>query len=250
MIRGFENFKKWFEGYEDQYVLIGGTACSILLEEDERVFRATKDIDIILVAELLTPEFGRRFWDYIRAGDYQSRNKSNGKPQYFRFANPGNIDFPIMIELFSRSLESLNIPDGVVLTPMPFDDDISSLSAIIVNDDYYSFMQAGKIIIDNAPVLDVAHIIPFKMKAWLDLSARKAAGESIDSKTISKHKNDVFRLSVLLTPNLTVPVSQVIRLDIEEFISMIQDENVDLKALGVEGDQEGILQKIKRVYEN
>jgi len=155
-----------------------------------------------------------------------------------------------MIELFSRSLESLNIPDGVVLTPMPFDDDISSLSAIIVNDDYYSFMQAGKIIIDNAPVLDVAHIIPFKMKAWLDLSARKAAGESIDSKTISKHKNDVFRLSVLLTPNLTVPVSQVIRLDIEEFISMIQDENVDLKALGVEGDQEGILQKIKRVYEN
>jgi len=66
MIRGLENFKNWFEGYEDQYVLIGGTACSILLEEDERVFRVTKDIDMILIAELLTPEFGRRFWDFIR----------------------------------------------------------------------------------------------------------------------------------------------------------------------------------------
>lgn len=33
------------------------------------------------------------------------------------------------------------------------------------------------------------------MKAWLDLSERKAAGEDIDSKNIKKHKNDVFRLA-------------------------------------------------------
>lgn len=38
-------------------------------------------------------------------------------------------------------------------------------------------------------------LIPFKMKAYLDLSMRKKNGEHVDSKNIKKHKNDVFRLA-------------------------------------------------------
>lgn len=38
----------------------------------------------------------------------------------------------------------------------------------------------------------------FKAKAWLDLTKRKKEEEQVDSKNIRKHKNDVFRLSVLL----------------------------------------------------
>lgn len=45
MVRGIESFKKWFQGYEDQYVIIGGTACDLLMNEGGLEFRATKDIE-------------------------------------------------------------------------------------------------------------------------------------------------------------------------------------------------------------
>ena len=51
MIVGFESFRRWFQGYEDQYVIIGGTACSLLMSDEGREFRATKDIDLVLIAD-------------------------------------------------------------------------------------------------------------------------------------------------------------------------------------------------------
>lgn len=36
-------------GFEDQYVIIGGTACDLIMENEELPFRATKDIDIVLI---------------------------------------------------------------------------------------------------------------------------------------------------------------------------------------------------------
>ena len=44
-------------------------------------------------------------------------------------------------------------------------------------------------------------LIPFKAKAWLDLKERKLNGDQVDSKNIKKHKNDVFRLALLITAN-------------------------------------------------
>ncbi len=61
MVKGITNFKKRFRGYENQYVIIGGTACDLIMESEELPFRATKDIDIVLIVEFITPEFGRQF---------------------------------------------------------------------------------------------------------------------------------------------------------------------------------------------
>lgn len=58
---GIEKFKEYFSGYEDQYVIIGGTACELLMENEELDFRATKDIDIVIILESLTKEFGKIF---------------------------------------------------------------------------------------------------------------------------------------------------------------------------------------------
>ena len=52
--------------------------------------------------------------------------------------------------------------------------------------------------------MDAAYLIPFKAKAWMDLTDRKAAGEHVDSKNIKKHKNDVFRLTELIDPTAKV----------------------------------------------
>ncbi len=52
MVTGIESFKKQFEGMENQYTIIGGTACDLLMSEAGEDFRATKDIDIVLIISL------------------------------------------------------------------------------------------------------------------------------------------------------------------------------------------------------
>ena len=61
MVQGIESFREWFADYSDQYVIIGGTACDLLMARDEIDFRATRDIDMVLLLESLTPEFGAHF---------------------------------------------------------------------------------------------------------------------------------------------------------------------------------------------
>lgn len=41
MVIGINKFREWFKGYEDQYVIIGGTACDIIFAEVGVPFRAT-----------------------------------------------------------------------------------------------------------------------------------------------------------------------------------------------------------------
>ena len=59
-------FKERFQGFEIQYVIIGGTACDLIMENEELSFRATKDVDIVLIVESITAEFGRLFWEYVK----------------------------------------------------------------------------------------------------------------------------------------------------------------------------------------
>ena len=34
MVTGIDSFKEWFKGSEEQYTIIGGTACDILMTEE------------------------------------------------------------------------------------------------------------------------------------------------------------------------------------------------------------------------
>lgn len=43
MITGIASFKEWFKDSEEQYAIIGGTACDILMTEEGLDFRATKE---------------------------------------------------------------------------------------------------------------------------------------------------------------------------------------------------------------
>lgn len=75
MVTGFESFKRWFSEYSEQYAIIGGTACDLLMSEEGMDFRATRDIDMVLIVESLTPQFGERFWSYIRDAGYEQEIK-------------------------------------------------------------------------------------------------------------------------------------------------------------------------------
>lgn len=76
MVTGIESFKEWFKGNESQYAIIGGTACDILMTEEGLDFRATKDIDLVLIIEAVDAAFGRKFWDYVftTAVDFCGKN--------------------------------------------------------------------------------------------------------------------------------------------------------------------------------
>lgn len=204
---------------------------------------------MVLIVEALTAEFGTAFWNYIKEAGYEHKNKSTGEPQFYRFSNPISHEYPAMIELFSRNVDAIPLPNDAILTPLPLDDELSSLSAILMDSEYYQFMQQGRVIIEGIPILDEYHIIPFKAKAFLDLSARKSAGESVDSKNIRKHKNDVFRLSLLLSDALRIELSTGISNDMKEFITQIENEDVDMKSLGIRNlKKEDILTRLRELY--
>ena len=251
MVRGIENFKQWFVGHEGQYVIIGGTACDLLMDDAGLDFRATKDIDLVLIVEALDAAFGKLFWDFINAAGYEHKAKSSGLPQFYRFTNPKTKDYPAMIELFSRKPDAIVLPDNAELSPLPMEEDISSLSAILLDEDYYRFLVQGRVQVEGVTILDAPYLIPFKAKAWIDLTRRKANGEPIDEKNIRKHKNDVFRLAELLSKdtNISELLPASVREDIRYFLNMMQQEKIDLIQLGIRyRNKEDILNELARIY--
>lgn len=249
MVTGFTRFKEKFQGFEDQYVVIGGTACDLLMENEDMTFRATKDVDIVLIIESITAEFGKAFWEYIKEAEYEHKNKSTGSTQFYRFTSPKSKEYPFMIEIFSKKPEFIALDEKAVLTPLPIDDEISSLSAILLNDAYYDLLKGGQVILDGIPVLKEVCLIPFKAKAWLDLTERKESGEPVDSKNIKKHKNDVFRLGQLITEDSRQTLDEEIAVDMKRFLNEMEKENIDFKALGIRGfTQKSIISLLRKCY--
>lgn len=247
MVKGLDTFRKYFEKYEDQYVLIGGAACDIVFESNDTVFRATRDLDMVLIVEALTPEFGERFWDFIQEGKYRNKATNGEKPQFYRFDKPEDDSFPKMVELFCRSDFELREMTGI--TPIHIDDTVSSLSAILLNDDYYNVLLAGKVIVDGLSVLRPEYLILFKAKAYLDLKQRKENGEKIDSDDIKKHKKDVLRIAAeLMLESITV-LPETVKTDIDSFIESLEQEPFDANLLkNYELGNQDVIDTLRRVF--
>lgn len=247
MVKGLDTFQKYFAEYENQYVLIGGAACDILFESNDASFRATRDLDMVLIIEALTPEFGEKFWEFIMAGRYRNKATNGGKPQFYRFDKPEDDSFPKMIELFCRSDFELKNSEGI--TPIHIDDEISSLSAILLDDDYYKTLLDGKVVRGGLSVLRPEYIILFKAKAYLDLKARKEAGENVDTKDIKKHKHDILRITAELMLDKVNGLPDPVHKDIEGFINDLEQEPLDqnsLKTYGLKNDE--VVAALKHVF--
>jgi len=227
MVRGIEKFKEYFAGYEDNYIVIGGTACDILEENAGLLPRATKDIDIILIVEALSSNYVKRFWEFIKAGQYETRQRGNGRHEYFRFLKPKTVNFPFQIEIFARKPDILEIAEGTRLTPIPVDEDLSSLSAILMNDSYYYFTLEHSIIQDGIRLAAIESLVVLKAKAFIDISDRKSNGEVIDEKNIRKHKNDIFRLATLLTESDIFTLTPELQTNMEVFSRMVSQSLPD-----------------------
>lgn len=246
MVTGINTFKEYFAGYENQYVLIGGAACDIIFSNNNASFRATRDLDMVLIVEALTSEFAEHFWNFIADAEYRHITSSTGEPQFYRFDKPQKDEYPKMIELFSRTQFELKEAKG--LTPIHIDDDIESLSAILLDDDYYQVLLSGKTVENGLSVLRPEYLIIFKAKAFLDLKIRKENGEQIDSSNIRKHKNDILRITVEMLLKAPTELPEKVRSDMNEFIDTLDSEPFDqnlLKNYGLKSDD--VKSQLKRI---
>ncbi len=224
MVRGLDTFRDHFKGYEDCYILIGGTACELWMVERGMSFRATKDLDVVLIVEALNPGFFSRFWEFVLAARYKSLQQSERRPEFYRFNDTDNRDYPIMIELLSRN--ALALPERTHLTPIPSDEDISSLSAILLDDAYYDFVLTSRIEIDSIPTIPAHCIIPLKARAYLDLVGRRSEGDrNVRGEDIRKHRNDVFRLSTTLAAAERFELPVQLAADLTKFLGSLQDKD-------------------------
>lgn len=249
MILGIDKFREKFKDYTDFYTIIGGTACDILLNEADIAFRATKDIDMILIMDDNFPEFANIFWEYIKEGGYRCGWKNDKNMHFYRFTE-GKFGYPTMIELFSRK-PGYHLEIEEVIIPVHIDNDTSSLSAILLNDDFYQFMMEGRRVLDGICVLGAEHLIPFKMYAWINLLDRQKTGEHVNEKDLKKHKYDVFRLLQIVTAGKKVEskglVSESIQRYIEE-ISAVDESEVRLVHMGLPFDRNQGVELLKEIY--
>ncbi len=239
MVKGLDRFKESFLGESDQYVLIGGVAAMHWLEQASLQARATKDLDIVLLVEARRSGFQQKFWDFVRAGGYDNRQKSTGDRVYYRFSHPHEEDYPYMLELFSRKPDDLDMTGAPEIIPIPGEDDVSSLSAILMDDAYYKIVRDNVQEEDGLPMLRPEGLILLKARAWLDLTERRDQG-GVDSRDIKKHRTDVFRLSQLLTPAEPVSVPANVHEDLLRFLDHFPEDSVDWigisQALGVKAE--------------
>ena len=101
---------------------------------------------------------------------------------------------------------------------------------------------------DCYTILGAPYLIPFKMKAWLDLSERKASGAPVDSKDIRKHRNDVFRLTQLLNPSEQIETPASVLKDISRFVESSANEDFNLKQLGVRMTRDELFERLCLAY--
>lgn len=249
MVKGIDKFKEFFAGFEDKYTLIGGSACDLAMTEVGESFRATKDLDIVIVTEAIDPAFVNRFWEFVEAGGYESRQKSTGERRLYRFDKPTDDTFPYMIELFSRIPDAISYEGEGLYTPLPMGEEASSLSALLMDENYYELVHSGTLVVDGLSILKPEYIVLLKAKAWLDLTARRNNGENVKGDDIKKHKNDPFRLFTILSPDLRVTVPESVRSDFEQYLTAMENEDIDLKNLGLGGaNLEEIFSDFRRIY--
>ena len=254
MVRGLEFFARFFAGFEDRYVLIGGAACDLWLSKAEFRARATKDLDLVLVIEAVDAPFVARFWEFIREGGYARGEVEAGSHKNYRFSRPSDDGFPFMLELFSRRPDLLSGGAPGSIIPVPVETSLSRLSAILLDEEAYRFVLRARQAESGLMVLGPSALIPLKAAAFIDLREQKSRGATVDTDDIAKHRNDTLRLALLLRPDERIRLPRSFELALRELLSDVDAYKPDWqalrKSLGMAGNLDGdrLLSLIRSVY--
>ena len=229
MVRGIEVFRDRLAAFRDSFIVIGGTACDLNLQSYGG-FRRTRDIDMIVVTEAVDAAFADALHAFLREGGYECYVSRDRKPHYYRFMSPKDPAFPAQIEMLSHTL----LPEHPErpFTPISLDEGIRSLSAIVLDPDYYEYAKAHRDFSWGVPCLTVEALVVFKCAAYLNLRAdRERDPASVRSEDLNKHRNDVFRLLGSLPEESRFDLPEPIRRRTAEFAALFAADSEEWDAI-------------------
>jgi hypothetical protein len=193
--RGIDHFLAYLKGLENEYAVIGGGAAAILMAQEGLEFRATRDVDMVLLTHA-SASLNTRITEYVKLGRFKIKEATEGTPRYFRFRDPEDVAFPEMIEIFARNEQELELAEGQYI--IPIQNDVGArISAILLDDEYFDLIQSNCIRVESGvSIINALGNICLKARAHREMSDRKAKGESVDEKDIKKHRNDILRIAM------------------------------------------------------
>lgn len=208
-----ENFlTEYMQQYGDDYILIGGNACVLNFENIGANFRATVDLDIVLITESTNDQFYEHLWEYILEHGYEGKvyRGSNAGGSAYRFIQPEDNrapNVPAQIELFSRKPDYF---DAVLakkrphITPIRTGQGISNFSAILLDDDVYEFIRSSRTILKDISTVNLECLFGLKSVAWHSNQILFEENKIKDKNTVLKHPQDMIRIAnVIEDPKIT-----------------------------------------------
>ncbi|MDR2914296.1 MAG: hypothetical protein LBV74_05635 [Tannerella sp.] len=114
-------------------------------------------------------------------------------------------------------------PTGFHLTPVPVGEEISSLSAILLDEEYYNHTIGSSILEDGIRIANPLSLLCLKVKAFLNLTKERKTNLNVRSGDIKKHRDDVFKLLAMrIDPFTPIALSVDMKESINTFIGMME----------------------------
>ncbi len=221
MIQGLTNFTKYFEEYNDDYVVIGGLATAMIMNDLGFTARATKDIDLVVISNNNEP-FIKQLLKFINIAGYKTkqRTKNDSTHNLFRFLDSDDKSYPEQLELFAIHDKDSKIVTDKHIIPIETPDSYKYLSAILLDTDYFNLLKRYTTNIDGLHIATPEVLIPLKIHAHLNLLEDKNS----DAK---KHLTDVVRLITLLDDDDSVILNGKVKDDFIKFLPIIENIEED-----------------------
>lgn len=201
-MKNIKFLSEYMSEYKSDYILIGGNACALHFEKAEAEFRATEDLDIVLLTDGQNEDFYNHLHDFLVENEYTGKvfNGSNPGGSAYRFTKTTDGDeLPKQIELFSKKPEYFDEKKSTKLhiTPIETHDGISNFSAILLDDEVYDFILQSKQEINNISTAHLECILGLKSIAWHANEILLVDGKSKEINVI-KHPADMLRISSII----------------------------------------------------
>ena len=214
-IVGLEHFGNYFSDFKEDFIIIGGVATVIQLEQLGFDARVTKDIDMVIVSHPKS-DFTDKLTSYIQQGGYTIQYNKDGQYSFYRFFDPEEKAFPKQLELFAENFDLLDLLPNQHIIPIDKKEIIHNLSAILLDKNYYDMIVENIDILEGVPVANPAAIILLKAKAYREIGERNGS-----TREMKKHLNDILRLSVTLAGTHKGKLDGQIKTDIMSILEII-----------------------------
>ena len=245
MIQGLVNFTDYFKEHSEDYVVIGGLATAMVMNDLGFVARATKDIDLVVISKN-NEEFIKKLLGFIEVAGYKTKQRTDNDSRHnlFRFLDSDDKTYPEQIELFAIHTQDSEIVKDSHIIPITTPEFYNYLSAILLDKDYFELLIEHTTNIDGLHVATPEVLIPLKMHAHLNL----LKDNHPDAK---QHLTDVIRLATMLDDETNVVLTANPKKDYLEFLPLLEAVEPNTIRNILKNARVGKLQKsIKELLEN